>query len=170
MELYLETFELSHLIRDVVITIQPMAQKNHNLLEVRMPPAAGFMRADEMRVRQILLNLLSNACKFTQNGVIILAVARELRNGEGWIQFQVQDSGIGMSSEQIRRLFRFFSQAHPPTNHNYGGSGLGLAISQRFCDLMGGVITVESTPANGTTFTVSLPAEVHYVMPEPVTA
>lgn len=160
MELYLETFDLSSLIRDLTFTIQPLVQKNRNILHVNTASIPVFMRADEMRLRQILLNLLSNACKFTHNGNIHLEVLRERRDGEDWIVFQVEDSGIGMTHQEIEKLFQFFSQADSSTNRKYGGTGLGLAISKRLCEMMGGEITVKSAPSAGTTFKVRIPAEV----------
>jgi signal transduction histidine kinase len=117
------------------------------------------MRSDSTKLRQVLLNLLSNAAKFTDRGRIIISVAREMRSGSGWIVIRVRDTGIGMTAEQTSRLFEDFMQADTSTTRRYGGTGLGLAISQRFCRMMGGVITAESEPSRGSTFIVSLPAD-----------
>jgi len=157
MELYLETFDLLSLIRDVVITAQPLIQENGNILEVDCADDLGVMHADRTKVRQILFNLLGNAAKFTERGVVTLAVARE---SDGWMHFRITDTGIGMTPEQMQDLFEAFTQADASTTRKYGGTGLGLAISQRFCQMMGGEIRVESEVGKGTSFTVCLPIEV----------
>jgi PAS domain S-box-containing protein len=157
MELYLETFDLFSLIRDVVITAQPLIQENGNILEVDCADDLGVMHADRTKVRQIMFNLLGNAAKFTESGVVTLAVAPE--NGE-WMRFRITDTGIGMTPEQMQDLFEAFTQADASTTRKYGGTGLGLAISQRFCQMMGGEIRVESEVGKGTSFTVRLPIEV----------
>jgi signal transduction histidine kinase len=118
------------------------------------------MQADLTKVRQAIFNLLSNAAKFTCEGSIILKVAAEPRGEEDWITFTVEDTGIGMTEEQLGKLFQEFSQADASTTRDYGGTGLGLALSQRLCRMMGGEITVESTPGLGSTFTIRLPREV----------
>jgi PAS domain S-box-containing protein len=155
MQLHLETFALTPVVEQVATTVRPLVEKNANRLEVACAPSVGQMHSDETRVRQVLLNLLSNACKFTERGVITLAVER----ARGEIVFQVRDTGIGMTPEQLGRLFQAFSQAEASTAAKYGGTGLGLAISRRFCQLMGGDVTVASTPGQGSTFTVRLPAD-----------
>jgi GAF domain-containing protein/CheY-like chemotaxis protein len=160
MELYLESFDVATLIRDIAAVIQPLAAKNANRLEVRCPDTTGTMRADLTKVRQALFNLLSNACKFTERGTISLAVAREARDGQDWMVFSVSDTGIGMTPEQIARLFEAFSQADAATTRRFGGTGLGLALSRRLCRMMGGDVTVESEADRGSTFTIRLPAEV----------
>jgi signal transduction histidine kinase len=157
MDLYLETFDIKALVRDVQAIVQPMVEKNANTLVVTCPPDIGVMQADQTKVRQALFNLLSNAAKFTDHGTITLAVARE---AEGWLTFAVSDTGIGMTDEQLGRLFEAFSQAEASTRSQYGGTGLGLAISRHFCRLMGGDLTVESVCGRGSTFTVRLPTEV----------
>ena len=160
MELYLERFDLAALVRDVEATITPLVARNRNRLEVRCD-AATSMTADVTKVRQILLNLLSNACKFTEDGVVRLDV--ELVTGENGgeeVRMRVTDSGIGMTAEQMSKLFAAFSQADASTSRRYGGTGLGLAISRRFCRMMGGDVTVTSEPGVGTTFTVALPLVV----------
>jgi len=144
----------------VVTTIQPLTEKNANTLRVRCADGLGTMRADLTKVRQTLFNLLSNACKFTEKGTITLAVRRDTVAGVDWCTFQVSDSGIGMTPEQMGRLFQAFSQAEVSTSRHYGGTGLGLAITRRFCQMMGGDVTVESTLGQGSTFTTRLPAEV----------
>jgi len=118
------------------------------------------MQADLSKVRQALVNLLSNACKFTEQGAITLEVAQEMGQGAAWITFRVTDTGIGMAPEQLEKLFQAFVQADASTTRKYGGTGLGLAISQRFCQMMGGEMTVESALGVGSTFTIRLPAPV----------
>jgi CheY-like chemotaxis protein/anti-sigma regulatory factor (Ser/Thr protein kinase) len=146
--------------------IQPLAAKNANRLDVRCPAETGAMRADLTKVRQALFNLLSNACKFTERGSIRLAVAREAVAGQDWMVFSVSDTGIGMTPEQLTRLFEAFSQAEAATTRRYGGTGLGLALSRRLCRMMGGDVTVESESGRGSTFTIRLPAQVAAVVEE----
>jgi signal transduction histidine kinase len=223
MDLFLETFSVPDLVRDVAAIIQPLIEKNANALVVSCPDDLGSMHADLTKVRQALFNLLSNAAKFTDHGMISLTVRREpaptpagvaaprpysddpspplplagpwgsgeaegphgrapwgsgeaegphgrpsgaggwgpaSQPGQGSITFAVSDTGIGMTEEQLGRLFEAFSQAEASTRSRYGGTGLGLAISRQFCRLMGGDITVQSTPGNGSTFTVRLPRVV----------
>jgi signal transduction histidine kinase/DNA-binding response OmpR family regulator/HAMP domain-containing protein len=160
MDLFLETFELAPMLRDVVTTITPLVEKNANTLAVHHAPDLGAMRADLTKIRQALFNLLSNACKFTTQGTITLAVSREAVAGSDWLTFRVSDTGIGMTSAQMEKLFQAFSQADASTTRQYGGTGLGLAISRHFCQTMGGAITVESAVGQGSTFTIRLPAEV----------
>jgi signal transduction histidine kinase/CheY-like chemotaxis protein len=160
MDLFLETFDISTMIQDVVTTIQPLVEKNANTLAIHGASDRGTMRADLTKVRQSLFNLLSNACKFTAQGTITLAVSRETVDGAAWLAFRVSDTGIGMTPEQMGKLFQAFAQADASTTRQYGGTGLGLAITQRFCQMMGGDITVESTLGQGATFTIQLPAEV----------
>lgn len=173
MDLYLETFDIPALIDGVVTTAQPLIEKNNNILEVSCPNNLGTMHADLTKVRQVLLNLLSNAAKFTQEGTIALAVER-IENGEVRMKnegkiavlhssvfvFRVTDTGIGMNSAQLQQLFQPFTQGDASTTRKYGGTGLGLAISQRFCQMMGGNILVESELGRGTRFTVVLPSEI----------
>jgi len=160
MELHLESFALAPLVEDVMTTIQPLAEKNGNRIAVECPPDLGTMRADATRVRQALLNLASNANKFTERGLVTVAAARRSHEGSNWITVAVSDTGIGMTPEQMGRLFAEFTQADASTTRKYGGTGLGLAISRRFCRMMGGDITVESAIGQGSTFTIRLPAEV----------
>ncbi len=159
MEVHLETFDVPAMLQDVVSTIAPLVEKNGNRLEVRCTEGLGTLRADLTKVRQALFNLLSNACKFTSGGVITLAVGRERLDGADWLRFGVADTGIGISPEQLKKLFQAFSQADASTSKKYGGTGLGLIISRRFCQMMGGDITVESTPGQGSTFTIRLPID-----------
>jgi signal transduction histidine kinase/CheY-like chemotaxis protein len=160
LELYLETFDVDTVVQEVATTIQPLAEKNGNTLEIHSVSDLGTMRADLTRVRQVLFNLLSNACKFTEGGTVSLNVTRERKDGREWFNFSVSDTGIGMTPEQMTRLFQPFSQGDSSTTRKYGGTGLGLAISQRFCKMMGGDVTVSSEVGKGSIFTMSLPAEV----------
>jgi signal transduction histidine kinase len=157
MELHLESFAVAPLIDDVVKTIEPLAAKNGNRVAVHCDPAIGMMHADQMRLRQALLNLMSNANKFTDHGAITIDARHRQENGGDWITLAVTDTGIGMTPEQMGKLFQEFSQASSSTASKYGGTGLGLVISRRFCQMMGGDITVESEPGRGSTFTIRLP-------------
>ena len=159
MELHLESFPLAPLIQDVAKTIEPMAAKNANQLVVQCDAAIGSLHADSMRLRQGLLNLMSNANKFTERGTITVDARQAQENDRGWVTIAVADTGIGMTAEQMGKLFQEFSQADASTTRKYGGTGLGLAISKRFCQMMGGDITVESEPGKGSVFTVRLPRE-----------
>jgi PAS domain S-box-containing protein len=159
MDLYVEEFDLGRVIADVMATAQPLAEKTGTRLEVEGLGDLGAMRSDVTRIRQVLLNLLSNACKFTAGGTVRLLVARErdaIEHDE-WVRFTVADDGIGMSAEQMERLFQAFTQASVSTSARYGGTGLGLAISRQFCRMMGGDIEVSSKEGEGSTFTVRLP-------------
>jgi CheY-like chemotaxis protein/anti-sigma regulatory factor (Ser/Thr protein kinase) len=150
----------------VVNTTSTLAAKNGNRVVVNCPADIGAMRSDETRIRQALLNLASNAAKFSERGTITIDAKRTTEDGRKWITIAVTDSGIGMTPEQVGRLFQDFTQADASTTRRYGGTGLGLAISQRFCRMMGGDITVESAPGRGSTFTLRLPAEVAGSMDE----
>ena len=157
MELNLETFALAPLIDGVTKTIEPLAAKTENQVAVHCDTAIGTMHADQMRLRQALLNLMSNANKFTERGTVTIDAHHGQENGRDWITLAVTDTGIGMTAEQMGELFQEFSQASSGTASKYGGTGLGLAISKRFCQMMGGDITVESEPGRGSTFTIRLP-------------
>ena len=157
MELQLESFALAPLIAGVVKTIEPLAAKSANQVAVNSDGTIGTLHADQMRLRQALLNLLSNANKFTDHGTITIDARQGDEDGHGWVTISVADTGIGMTPEQMGRLFQEFSQASSSTASKYGGTGLGLAISRRFCQMMGGDITVESAPGRGSTFTIRLP-------------
>ncbi len=162
MELYVEPFDVRPVLEDLVSTVQPLVERNGNRLDVQCEGNVGQMQADQTRVRQVLLNLLSNACKFTERGTITLEASRDPgeEDGADRMIFRVRDTGIGMTAEQMGRLFEAFSQAEASTASKYGGTGLGLAISRRFCQMMGGDVRVESEPGAGSTFTVLLPAIV----------
>jgi signal transduction histidine kinase len=159
MELQLESFALAPLIGSVVKTVEPLAAKNANDIAVHCDAATGTLNADQMRLRQALLNLMSNANKFTERGTITIEARQGKENGRDWVTISVADTGIGMTAEQMGKLFQEFSQADASTARKYGGTGLGLAISKRFCQMMGGDITVESEPGRGSVFTVRLPRE-----------
>jgi signal transduction histidine kinase len=160
MDLFLETFEVGQLVRDVEAIVQPLLDKKGNRLIVECSQDAGAMQADLTKVRQALFNLISNAAKFTDHGTISLAVEREADGDGDWLTFAVADTGIGMTEEQLGRLFEAFSQAEASTRSKYGGTGLGLAISRHFCRMMGGDLTVTSVYGQGCTFMVRLPAMV----------
>ncbi|MBI3269489.1 MAG: PAS domain S-box protein [Planctomycetes bacterium] len=168
VELYLESFDVGTLVKDVVSTIRPLVDKNANTLEVTGADGLGMLHADLTRVRQVLFNLLSNACKFTDRGNVQLTVDRFPRDGEEWFRFRVRDSGIGMTPEQLGKLFQAFSQADASTTKKFGGTGLGLAISRKLCQIMGGDITVDSEPGKGSTFTMIVPARVRDPKAAPV--
>ena len=167
MELFLESFDASQMIEEVVTTVEALAAKNDNRLEVECLGELGSVRADMTKVRQVLLNLLSNACKFTEKGTVRLKAARQSEVGREWIHFRVTDTGIGMTRKQMSKLFQEFTQADASTTRKYGGTGLGLAISHRFCQMMGGEILVESTLGEGSSFTFCLPTNVTVSPAEP---
>jgi signal transduction histidine kinase len=157
IELIPETIDIAALIEEVTSMVQPLIEKNANVLSISRPDDLGAMYADITKVRQILFNLLSNACKFTELGTITLDVAREKVEGSEKLSLSVRDTGIGMTGEQMAKLFQPFSQADIQTARKYGGTGLGLAITRQFCEMMGGEIKVNSEFGRGTTFTVMLP-------------
>ncbi len=159
MDLHADTFPVALLVGDVVKTIEMLAGKNGNRIVFECPHDIGSMHADQIRMRQVLLNLMSNANKFTKDGTVSVRVQREAREGRDWIAVAVADTGIGMTPEQLSRLFNDFVQADASTTRKYGGTGLGLAISRRLCQMMGGEITVTSEPGKGSTFLMNLPAE-----------
>jgi signal transduction histidine kinase len=160
MKLFLETFDVAQLVEEVIATAQPLVEKTANRLEVQVGPDVGQIREDVTKVRQVLLNLLSNAAKFTEKGTIRLQVSREADVTGNWVVFRVRDTGIGMTPEQTAKLFQAFTQADGSTMRKYGGTGLGLALSRKFCVMMGGDINVESAPGQGSTFTVRLPGDI----------
>src|SRR5579862_6484264 len=160
MGLHLETFDVPQVIEEMVTTLQPAAAKNANTIHVHLTDNVNTMRADITKVRQILFNLLSNACKFTDHGTVTVDVDQIRAEGREWIQFRVSDTGIGISVEQKQNLFREFAQADASIARKYGGTGLGLAITHRFIQLMKGHIHVESEPGRGSIFTVRLPVQV----------
>jgi signal transduction histidine kinase len=160
MEISLETFDVGEVIGATVAMVRPLVEHNGNLLDVKVEDGLREMRADMMRLRQILINLMSNAAKFTSDGVITLTASRVGERGMQWVVFDVRDTGIGMTPEQVARLFRPFTQADASTTRKYGGTGLGLTITKRFCQLMGGTIEVASEPGVGTCFTARIPLRV----------
>ena len=168
-ELYVEEFEVTTMVEDVATTIRPLVDKNGNTLRLSLG-TPGRMRADLTKVRQMLLNLLSNACKFTEQGTIGLEVRRLAVPGGEQLEFLISDSGIGMTPVQMGRLFEAFAQAEASTSKKYGGTGLGLAITRRFAQMMGGDVTVASEPGHGSVFTVRLPVEPPAPAPAPSAA
>lgn len=160
MEVSLESFNPRHMVEDIVTGIQPLAGKNKNTLALNIGSDLGNMVADPNKLKQSLTNLLSNACKFCENGTISLAVHRMKKGSLDWFSFKVTDTGIGIPEDQMENIFLEFSQGDSSTTRKYGGTGLGLAISQRYCRMMGGDITVESKPGKGSTFTIHLPVKV----------
>jgi CheY-like chemotaxis protein len=159
MDIYLERFDVADTIAEVVSTIQPLVAKNSNTLSVSCAPDVGEMSSDLVKLRQGLFNLLSNACKFTREGTIHLSAERlQAPDGDRLI-FSVKDSGIGMTPEQMGRIFEAFGQADNSTTREFGGTGLGLTITRRFAEMLGGGVEVASEPGVGSTFTIDLPAE-----------
>lgn len=161
MDLYLETFSLPSMLMTVSSTVTPLVLKNHNTLERDWDNSSiGDMHSDMTKIQQILLNLLSNALKFTENGTVTLRCYRETLDHRNVVVFEVEDTGIGMSEEQLAKVFDEFTQADVSTTRKYGGTGLGLALVSRFAEMLGGMVHVESTQGVGTTFTVRLPANL----------
>lgn len=158
MELRSELFPVGSLVEEVARTVRPLAEKNSNRVVVDFGSGLGNLWADATRVHQALLNLASNASKFTMQGTITMTATRQVENGSDWITISVADTGIGMTSDQIAKLFEEFSQADGSIAQRFGGTGLGLAISRRFCRMMGGDITAASKPGVGSRFTIRLPA------------
>ncbi len=163
MELFVEEFSLSQLLADVDATIQPLVARKSNHLTIVGPEVPVILHLDRTKVRQIVLNLLSNSCKFSENGEISLTAhtdASHTAHPVDVIVFAVKDSGIGMTPEQLTRLFQEFSQADSSTTRKYGGTGLGLTICKRFCEMMHGSFEVQSVYHEGTVFTVTLPVSL----------
>jgi len=156
LEFNLQTVQLAPLINEVIGTAGQLAEQNKNRLVVDAQENLGALTVDPMRLRQILLNLLSNACKFTKQGEVALR-ARRVVDGRNWIELAVADTGIGMTAEQQAKLFEEFTQADSSTARQYGGTGLGLAITRKLARMMGGDVTVKSQPGKGSVFTVRLP-------------
>lgn len=150
---------VSEIMQDVADTVQPMAHSNHNRLVLESPSDPLEVIGDPLRFRQSLLNLASNACKFTENGTVTLRALSVRRQGRNWCDISVEDTGIGIAPDQAGRLFEAFVQLESSHTRKFGGTGLGLAISRKYCRLMGGDITLESTAGQGSTFTISLPSE-----------
>lgn len=154
MNIHVEMFEVDELIEDIRSTIVPLAQKNHNTMRVEVSDELGYMNSDATKVRQILFNLLSNACKFTSEGTVTLRVTPD--DSYEQLVCEIEDSGVGMSQEQLDKIFEAFTQADASTTREFGGTGLGLTITRHFCALLDGTIDVESTLGEGSTFTVRL--------------
>jgi CheY-like chemotaxis protein/anti-sigma regulatory factor (Ser/Thr protein kinase) len=167
MDIHIESFAIAPLIEDVVQSIGTMAAKNGNELVVDCAADIGTMRADQTRIRQALLNLASNANKFTERGTVTIGVKRATEQGREWVTMAVMDTGIGLTPEQMGRLFQEFVQADASTTRKYGGTGLGLAISRNLCQMMGGDIAVQSELGRGSTFTIRLPAGIGTAQPLP---
>lgn len=157
MEVYCEDFSIKELIEEVISTIRPVIENNHNALEVKINDSVDIINSDLTKVKQILFNLLSNASKFTENGIITLSVDKYFDMDRTWYRFSIKDTGIGMSREQVSKLFAPFIQADVSTTRRYGGTGLGLTISKQFSELLGGNIDVSSKANVGTEFIVTLP-------------
>lgn len=165
MRLDLEIFTVANLMGDVVATARPLVEKNNNTLVVDYSGELGAMCSDQTRIRQVLLNLLSNAAKFTKHGTVTITASRETAGSAEWLRVRVSDTGIGIAPEQLSRLFQNFTQAEPNTTRKYGGSGLGLALSRRFCQMMGGEITVSSVQDQGSIFEICLPFRADKLAP-----
>lgn len=159
MEMHLESFEISSLVKEVVSMIKPLNEKHGNTVVIDCPPNLDKMYADKTRVSQSLFNLLSNACKFTENGQITLSIEPYTKENEPWISFAVKDTGIGMGKEQMQELFKAFYQADSSINRKYSGTGLKLALTKQFSQMMGGDINVQSELGKGSTFTIHLPVQ-----------
>ena len=166
MELYLEDFDIAHMLDAIFETAQPLVAKNGNTLQCEYSQQLGTMHGDMTKVKQCLFNLVSNAAKFTTEGDITLQASREKMAGvdadesQDWLMLRVTDSGIGMSAEQILGLFKSFTQADASTTRKFGGTGLGLALTRRFAQMMGGDVTVQSVPGEGSVFTLHLPLHI----------
>ena len=161
MDLYSETFDVAGMVREVTATVQGLVEKKGNTLALRLGPELGEMHSDVTKIRQVLLNLLSNAAKFTESSTITLSVERGPgRDGSDWLAYAVRDAGIGMTEEQLAKLFQRFQQADASTTRKFGGTGLGLALTKAFSTMLGGDVEVLSTPGEGSTFTVRLPASI----------
>jgi signal transduction histidine kinase/ActR/RegA family two-component response regulator len=160
MELDVTSFDIAREAKDVLSTCEQLASTRHNVLSLEAQPDLGLVHLDRTKVHQVLMNLVGNACKFTEYGRIDVTLSREAGDIRDWIVLRVRDSGIGMTEEQRGKLFADFSQGDASTTRKYGGTGLGLAITRRLCHLMGGTISVRSQPDLGSTFTVRLPREI----------
>ncbi|PKL74980.1 MAG: hypothetical protein CVV27_17725 [Candidatus Melainabacteria bacterium HGW-Melainabacteria-1] len=159
MELVVESFELKPLLDELGQTLATQMAKQGNAFQIKLSPDLVVMRSDQAKLRQSLLNLLSNAAKFTHHGSVTLEAHREASDQHDWVVFQVADTGIGITPEQQLRLFQPFTQADGSTTRKYGGTGLGLALTRRFCEMLGGEVSVRSSPEQGSVFIVRLPLE-----------
>ncbi|MBX0330550.1 GAF domain-containing protein, partial [Oscillochloris sp. ZM17-4] len=162
-QIFTETFDLSALLIEVQATAAPLIQKNHNTFEIQLPDTIGLIHSDMTKIRKIVLNLLSNAAKFTEHGRVSLRAQRELRDGREWVAISIIDTGIGIRPEMIEKLFQDFTQADESLTRRHGGTGLGLALSQRLCQRIGGMIDVTSEFGVGSTFTAHFPQSMPFV-------
>jgi signal transduction histidine kinase len=158
IELKIELFEPRGLVDEVLATCRPLVAANGNTLRVICPDNLGTVSTDRTRLRQVVVNLLSNAAKFTKDGVVAVTLKRVRSQAADWLEIQVRDNGIGIAPADLPKLFQNFGQAAPSTSSKYGGTGLGLALSQKLCALMGGGISVESEVGSGSSFTIRIPA------------
>ena len=170
MDLFVATYSLTDLLAEITQIARPLMAKNSNAFRVTADPTLNEMRSDEAKLRQCLINLLGNAAKFTKEGTVTLTVRRETapEGASGasapWAAFDVTDTGIGMTAEQLSRVFESFSQADPTISRRFGGTGLGLTLTRQYCEMIGGLLSVKSTPGQGTTFTLKVPTR----LPDPV--
>ena len=160
MEVFAETFDVEELVDQVAVTVEGLIAQNGNELLVEIEGDVGAMHSDKLKLRQSLLNIVSNAAKFTENGHVRLHVWREFTPRGDWVVFSVKDEGIGIAADRIDRLFDSFTQADQSTTRRYGGTGLGLTITYQFCQMMGGDIDVESDMGQGSVFTIRLPSDL----------
>jgi len=167
LDAYVEQFELMPFVDEVASTVRPLVEQKGNQLTVRCDPEVGPMHSDRTKVRQCLFNLLSNSAKFTDCGTISLVVSQHVENDRDWITFEVADTGIGISKDQLGKVFEAFVQAENSTTRKYGGTGLGLTLTKRFCELLGGKLQAESEPGKGSKFTLLLPAQIDTPQSEP---
>jgi signal transduction histidine kinase/CheY-like chemotaxis protein len=166
MDLYLETFDVKSVVEEIIQTIRPLLDQRGNQLQIEYVAKVSTLYTDLTKFRQCLLNLLSNACKFTERGVITLSITQKYENHQEWLQIAVRDTGIGMTEAQVDKLFQAFSQADASTTRKYGGTGLGLAITKKFCQMMGGDVTVSSIVGKGSTFTLLIPRNMNETTPD----
>jgi len=170
MDLFVATYSLTDLLAEITQIARPLMAKNSNAFRVTADPTLNEMRSDEAKLRQCLINLLGNAAKFTKEGTVTLTVRREIapEGASGasapWAAFDVTDTGIGMTADQLSRVFESFSQADPTISRRFGGTGLGLTLTRQYCEMIGGLLSVKSTPGQGTTFTLKVPTR----LPDPV--
>ncbi|MCK5523172.1 MAG: hybrid sensor histidine kinase/response regulator [Thiomargarita sp.] len=161
MDLFVEEIDLKIIVDEVVSTVHPLMEKNRNIFKIEVPDILGKIQTDATKLRQILLNLLSNAAKFTKEATICFKIAHQTQENEKWISFDVIDEGIGMTEEQQEKLFQPFTQADGSTTRCYGGTGLGLTITKQFTEIMGGYIQVKSELGVGSTFILLLPVFIN---------
>jgi signal transduction histidine kinase len=160
MEIYNETFDIQKVLKEVVVTIKILLEQRNNQFKFECEANIGLMYSDVTKIRQVLFNLLSNASKFTENGTISLQVKKQWIKEVEWVSFAITDTGIGISREQQKKLFKAFSQVDASTTRKYGGTGLGLLITKRFTEMLGGKVSIESELGKGTTFVVQFPTKM----------